>query len=269
VKHATTLLIALSASALAQTPPLTPAPRILQVFRESIRPGKESQYVRAEIEVAATLARLGFPHNYLTVSAVTGASDVWIFNGFDSYADVDQTGAAISSKPELLAAFDRHMASKDGLVIEGRSIFAHHRDDISSGRGLSGSRPRFFSIAVVSVRPGHQGEYAEIWRILRAGHEHAGITDIHLIYEVASGMPDPTFIVLTPAASLEDAGTSRLTHGRRFEEALGAAQSAKMRELMSSAILTSETNIFAIHPGMSLPAKEWMDADPDFWKPQR
>ena len=108
---------------------------------------------------------------------------------------------------------------------------------------------------------------AEIWRILRAGHERAGITDIHLIYEVVSGMRDATFIVLTPAASLEDAGTSRLTHGRRFEEALGAAQSAKLRELMSSAVLASETNIFAIHPGMSLPAKEWMDADPDFWKP--
>src|SRR5260370_4581205 len=127
------------------------------------------------------------------------------------------------------------MANKDGRVIEGRSIFAHHRDDISSGRGLSGSRPRFFSIAVVSARPGHEGEYAEIWRILRAGHERAGITGIHLIYEVVSGMRDATFIVLTPAASLEDAATSRLTHGRPFEQALGAAHSAKLRELTSSA----------------------------------
>ena len=141
--------------------------------------------------------------------------------------------------------------------------------NISSGRGLSGARPRFFSITVVTVRAGHEGEYAEIWRILRSGHQRAGLTDIHSIYEVSSGMADGTFLVLTPAGSLEEAGISRFTHGRRFEEALGPTAAAKLHELMSNAVLSSETNIFAIHPGISLPAKEWVDADPDFWKPPK
>jgi hypothetical protein len=42
-----------------------------------------------------------------------------------------------------------------------------------------------------------------------------------------------------------------------------------MHELMRTAVLSSETNIFAIHPGISFPAKEWVDADPDFWKPPK
>ncbi|HEV8145494.1 MAG TPA: hypothetical protein VGP79_03900 [Bryobacteraceae bacterium] len=267
--RAAALAILLGAHALAQSPPLTPAPRILQIFRETVRPGRENAYVKNEIEIAAAMARLDYPSRYLTVSAITGINDIWVLNGFDDYAQVDQTGVEIAKNPSIMESIGRIMDSKDGLVNEGRTIFAHYREDMSQGRGLSGPRPRFFSITVVSVRAGHERDYAEMWRISHAGHQRSGLTDIHSVYQVASGMPDGTFLVFTPAGSLEDAGTSRITHGRRFDEALGATAAARMHELMRSVVLGSETNIFAIHAGMSFPAKEWVDADPDFWKPPK
>jgi len=252
--------------ALAQSP-FTPPPRILQIFREMPRPGKEVDYFRNEVDVVAGLARLNFPRAFLGLNAATGVNDVWVLSGFDNYTDLQQLSADIAKNPALGEAIDKIAASKDGLLNEGRTILAHYREDMSQGRGLSGPRPRFFSITVVTVRPGYERDYAEMWRISHAGHQRAGLTDIHSVYDVSTGMQDGTFLIFTPAGSLEEAGTSRITHGRRFDEALGAQAAARMHELMRTAVLSSETNIFAIHPGISFPAKEWVDADPDFWKP--
>jgi hypothetical protein len=37
--------------------------------------------------------------------------------------------------------------------------------------------------------------------------------------------------------------------------------------LSASAIARTETLLFSVSPPMSFPAKEWVDGDPEFWKP--
>jgi hypothetical protein len=264
LRRVVALLFLIAAHAAAQHP-LTPAPRVLQVFRESIRAGREPAYFGNEAKLVANLARLEFPMRFLAFSAITGSSELWSFVGYDSYADVDQLSAAIGNNPECGRALGEIAGSKDGLINDGRTLFAHYREDMSFGRGISSPRPRYFVITVVSVRAGHERDYAELCRLQHVGHQRAGLTDIHSVYAVASGGQDATFIVITPAGSLEEAGTSRINHGRRFDEALGP-QAARLHELQRTAVIGSETNIYAIRPDLSLPAKDWVDADPEFWK---
>jgi hypothetical protein len=71
VKRAALLLVLVGANALAQYP-FTPPPRILQIFREMPRPGKEVDYFRNEVDVVAGLARLNFPRAFLGLNAATG-----------------------------------------------------------------------------------------------------------------------------------------------------------------------------------------------------
>ncbi len=57
-------------------------------------------------------------------------------------------------------------------------------------------------------------------------------------------------------------------NGDTFQAAIGEDGNKKLRELTNSAVLTSETNIFAFSPKMSYVSKEMIAADPDFWAPK-
>ena len=42
----------------------------------------------------------------------------------------------------------------------------------------------------------------------------------------------------------------------------------KLADLESSALVTTQANLFAFSPAMSYVPDEWIKADPDFWKPK-
>jgi hypothetical protein len=68
-------------------------------------------------------------------------------------------------------------------------------------------------------------------------------------YQVTSGAEDVTFIVMTPARSLQEVQTT-----------------PSLEDAGNDAILSSETRLYAVSPSMSLPAQSWLEADPEFWK---
>jgi hypothetical protein len=67
-------------------------------------------------------------------------------------------------------------------------------------------------------------------------------------YQVTSGTDDVTFIVMTPARTMQEIQTTPLLDDP------------------SDIVVSSETRLYAVSPAMSLPAQSWIDADPDFWK---
>jgi len=251
--------------AMAQQVPFTPPPRILQLHREQIVPNRQGDYLRNETDAVAAESRVGFQHSYLALRGLNQANDVWFVNGFDSYADIDQIGRDFAANADLTAALNNISAAKADLVIDPREIFARFREDLSYGRGMSGQRTRYFVLSIVSVRPGHAQEYAEVRRIIRSFHQQSNSPIIHSVYQVDSGMPDGTFLIFTPASSLDDAGAAR-QFDQSLIENVDAGTRSKLRDLSSAAIGESETSILAINPAISYPAKEWVAADPDLWK---
>ena len=252
--------------AFAQQAPFTPAPRVLQIYREQVLLGREGDYLRIETEAVAMESRLHFQHSYLTLQGVNRSGEVWYVNGYDTYAQIDQIGQDVAANRELTTALQQVAVEKADLVLDPHTVFGRFRGDLSYGRGLSGPRTRYFVVSVVSVRPGHGQDYAELRKIIRSAHERANSGEIHSVYQVESGMPDGTFLVFTPAATLEEGGASR-QFDQSLDNALDAASRTRLRELSEAAILQSETNILSVNATISLPAKEWVDADPELWKP--
>jgi hypothetical protein len=251
--------------AMAQQAPFTPAPRILQLHREQVVPTRQSDYFRNEADAVAAESRLGFQHSYLALRGVNQSNDVWFVNGFDSYADIDQIGRDVAANADLTAALNNTAQIKADLVIDPHEIFARFREDLSYGRGMSGQRTRYFILSIISVRPGHLQDYADIRRIVRAFDQQSNSAIIHSVYQVDSGMPDGTFLIFTPAASLDDAGAAR-QFDQSLIENVDSGTRTKLRDLGSAAIGESETSILAINPAISYPDKGWVAADPDLWK---
>ena len=127
---------------------------------------------------------------------------------------------------------------------------------------------RYFYVTTVRVRPGHESEYEQINKITREAHQKANIPERWSAWQVNYGMPRGTFIIFQPLKSLADVDAFPQTHGEAYQAAIGEEGAKKLRELTTSAILTSETNIVAFSPKMSYPRKEWVEADPQFWTPK-
>jgi hypothetical protein len=146
-------------------------------------------------------------------------------------------------------------------LIDSHPAFARYRDDLSYGGGLTGVGTRYMLVTTVTVAAGHGGDFVELRKQIRAGHERARADDNLAVYQVESGMADGTYVLFSFAASIEDAGALAQFRARSFERASGDATQA----LASKAIVNSQTVLFAVNPEISLPAPEWIRSDAEFW----
>ena len=154
-------------------------PQILQIYREPLKPGCEAAYAAVETEIARAAAQLGCPHPYLGAESLTGAKEVWWFNGYDSPAQQTQVADAYMRNTRLMSALQTLAAKKAGFVLQPIEVFAHHRPALSDGSLWTLDRCRF--LVITTTR----------------GDRHANGT----VFEAADG----TRFVIAPANSREDA----------------------------------------------------------------
>lgn len=246
---------------LAQPTPFSPPPAVLQVNREFLRIGHHADVLEIERQSVQGQAELKSPHSYLALTSMSGPDELWWLHGFDSYAGIDQEWAKVRAVPGLMEQWSRTPKLKSDMVSGSGEMFAHFRDDLSYGGGLTGNRTRYLIITTVTVAPGHGGDFAELRRQIRAGHERARAADNLAVYHVDSGMPDGTYLMFTFAASLDEAGTVMQYRSRSQER----AANEPLAVLTAKSIQQSQTVVFAVNPEISFPAGEWIQSDPEFW----
>jgi hypothetical protein len=123
-------------------------------------------------------------------------------------------------------------------------------------------------VQLIRVKPGRGREFADNWREVVAAHEKAKMEESWAFYQVASGMPDGTYLYLQAHTSLAEVDQTAKTHGAAaYRDAVGEAGRARAREATQLAVEFSQTLYFAFNPKMSTVPKAWMDADP-FWAPK-
>jgi len=227
-------------------------PRILQIYRDRIHSGRESAYEELEIQAAQAAARADSPAPYLTMSSMSGPSEAWYLVWYDSYLHMEETADSFFRNTALSAELNRILRSKGDLISGSDTIFAQYRPELSYGSDTGPLRARFYAISTVRILPGHDAEFVEFRRNTRLAHQKANEPVSHSVYEVVSGMPDGTFITLTPLAALRDVN-------------LGLELLGEPGKTFRQATISSETQIFAIRPPMSYAAQAWLAADPEFW----
>ncbi len=254
-----------TASLLGQTPP-TPPPNVLQISREEVKPGRVAEHEKLETEWARAYARANWPTNYLAVVALTGPPEAWFITGYESFVAVEKDQKSFEGASALRTQTEKFGQQDAELLDSAQNMIAVYRDELSYGQRPDLGKMRYFSITTTRVRPGHDHEFVEARKMVKAAHEKANIPERLSMWQVTSGAPTGTYLQLVPRKSLVELDEAPKLHGSAYETALGGEEGQKkLRELQAASILSAETNHFAFNPKMSHPSKEWMDSDPTFW----
>ena len=110
--------------------------------------------------------------------SVTGPSEAWFVSGFDSLAAWEKDRLDNEKNAVLTAQLDQ-LGEKDGEVLSGvRSIVARYREDLSyRPGGVNIGQMRYFYVTTFRIRPGHENDYTEANKIVRAAHEKANVPE--------------------------------------------------------------------------------------------
>jgi hypothetical protein len=128
--------------------PIARPPHILQIYRERLKPGSESEYHAIEEDTARIAAALGCPNPYLGAESLTGPKEVWWLNGYQSSAEQKQVYDDYAKNTPLMTALQQSSQRKAPLTLEPIEAFATYRHDLSAGSPWILGLGRFLSITV-------------------------------------------------------------------------------------------------------------------------
>jgi hypothetical protein len=140
---------------LMQAASLSQPPQILQIVREPIKPGQDDAYRAIEEETAHISAAEGCPHPYLAAESLTGAKEIWWFNGYQSAAEQKQVADAYARNARLVSSLQRQSARKSVLTMKPTEVFATYRPDMSGGTPWTIGSGRFL-VVTETTRPGQR-----------------------------------------------------------------------------------------------------------------
>ncbi|HET8890537.1 MAG TPA: hypothetical protein VFQ41_16660 [Candidatus Angelobacter sp.] len=259
------LLAATSIAAVAQQTESAPPPAVLQIYRDPVKPSRMAEYSRIESEAALACARAGtWP--YLAAQTMTGPQEVWFIYGFDSYDAMEHSAEPFARNAALSAELNRLLEAKGNLVEEPRGVFAHYREDLSGNAPLIQPRTRFFTVTIVTVHPGHERDFEDIHRALKAARQKSGVADNRVVYQVASGMPKNTYLIFSAHRSLQNAGGALDPAVDNYAADVDDSTRNRLDDYTRVSVQRSETWLFSVSPAMSNPAGEWIADDPQFWR---
>jgi len=260
-----TLLCGLGAtSALHAQDPVTPPPKVLQIIREVIKPGHGPAHTKVEAGWPAAFTKANAGGHYIAMTSTTGPGEALFVAGWDSFAAFEQDGQANEKNAALMAELDR-LAQVDGEHLSNfNNVFATYREDLSYRAPVSIPKMRHFSITTYRVKPGRTAEFAAARKHISAVHEKRNMDEHWAVYQVTSGMPAGTFLLIMPLKSMAELDAAAAMHDKAYEDALAAESQNKLGDLMNASLDSSTNMLFSFSPKMSYPPKEWTVADA-FW----
>jgi hypothetical protein len=129
------------------------------------------------------------------------------------------------------------------------------------------SNMRYLDISVYQVRPGHDAEWNEVVKMVKAAYEKA-VPKAHWgTYEEVYGGEGGRYLVLTARRTLAEVDRG-FEEDKQWVAAIGEDGMKKLGELYGASVESSEHQLFAFNPRMSYVDDAWIKADPDFWKPK-
>jgi hypothetical protein len=188
-------------------------PRLLYIYRDSLKSGVDSVYRSIEDQGAQICADLKCPNPYLALESLNGPHEAWWVNAFASEADTTRVVKAYAANRPLMEALGAVAEHKESLIGTPIKGYAVYRPDLSRGVAWSLAGARFMLVTVSRNRRPADGS----------------------VWEAA----DSTLYVFRPVKTRQQA------------EALAEAPAVR---------------VFAVRPNWSMPAPEWVAADPDFWR---
>jgi hypothetical protein len=245
--------------------PASTPPKILLLVHQQFKSGSEGAQQKLEVSIVHACDRLDVPNSWIDLQSITGPPEALSFDPFDSFEQVDKAyavwGQLFAAHPQLanLQEQIRALETSEGTVIAVR------RDDLGYRvNRIDLSKARFIRVLEIGLRPGHESEFVESFKLLSAAYEKINADMPWVVYQANVGMPSPSFLVFVPMRALKE-NDAYLARAPKLREAEGDTGFERMQQIARDAYASTESNLYAISPETSHVTKEIIDGDPDFW----
>ncbi len=227
----------------------------LRVIREDIKEGKSAAHEKTEAAYARAISKTKAP-GYVAWDAITGPSEVWFVDRYDSYQALDEARKITTAEP--LSSTLAQLDEPDGaLRTISRTMILRYEKGLSyTPVPANLAKNRYVRAATWRIRPFHGRDFAEMRKIINDSAEKNGSKQRLIVYGVVSGAPVGTYIVLAGAESLKALEAGPINPDERYNK------------LGQDIVASIETTLFTVSPKMSNPPKEYITADPNFWTPK-
>lgn len=260
---------ALGAGQIARAQQAMGPPKVLVISREVEKPGKRAAHEKWEAGWPAAFAKVKWPVHYLAACSVTGEPRCLFITGYESMEAWEKDNQAQARNSTLSAELGRLAAGDADYITETRTGAFTYEPEISYPRveGSLGTR-RYFLIVSYRVKPGHGGHFNEVRKLIKAAHEKINAADHYAIFHNAAGSDAGLYLIFLPITSLAEWDKFPDIHGKEYQDALGEEGQKKVQEFSAQGVESIEVQLFAFNPKMSYPQDEYIQADPEFWKPK-
>jgi hypothetical protein len=243
-------------------------PKFLNMVHQELKPGRSGAYAELETSIARIYSRENIPVFWVELGSITGPAEVLYLNLFDSSEEMakamDALSTGLAAHPELVQMQDRLLQENTS---NGTSVLGVRRDDMGyRANTIDFSKMRVLRLSTVFAHPGYERAFMETeWSLSEASAKvHA--RSAWAVYEVVGGLPEPSFVIVTPMQSLQDIdGIFEASESLKTTE--GGALEQHLQELARIAYGTSDTRLFVVGPRMSHVSKKFAASDADFWAP--
>src|SRR5262249_26332939 len=263
------VFVSTALQAAAQPPTNSPPPKVLSIFREDVKASRTGAHEKVEAGYVAALRKANWPVFSIALTPVAGPNDAWFINAYDSFEAMEKDRRAIDKNAELSREFERLDALDAEFRTNQRGFVAFFREDLSYHPTIDLAQIRYFEIITLRARPGHDSEFTEAAKAIRAAFEKKNSPEDHYaIFQVEAGLPAGTYFVFIPMKSLREIDRNMSPENQQaFMKAFGESGFKKFEKLVADSVLSEEVAIYAISPKMSYVSKEFAAAGGDFWKP--
>lgn len=242
-------------------------PKVLQITREVIKPGKAGAiHDRSESNFVQAMARAKWPTHYIAMNSLSGRSRALYITGYASFDAWEKDNKAVDKNATLSAELDRDSVTDGELLDETDEVVLYYDEDTSYRPNPDLSQARYLEISVFKIKPGHGKDWDELVKLVIDTHKKAGTSAHWATYELAYGGGDE-YVIFSADKSLSEIDTG-FAEDKQFRDALGEEGARRFHELSESTIESADSELFQINPRQSYVPDEWIKADPEFWKPK-
>ncbi|MGH9524995.1 MAG: hypothetical protein ACRD3E_20910 [Terriglobales bacterium] len=246
--------------AVAQDDSMHGPPKVLQIVREQVKPGKGDAHIASESAWSRALKAAKYDHPMLAMTSATGSTEAWFLNGYESFAALEKNSQKWDNDPAVRRVVEIYDPKEAEFVSNDTILTARYVPEASYHANVNIGEYRYFAVAIARFRLG--ADAVAFYKALNDAREKAG-EDTHMaVYAVTSGAPFGTYISFTPMKSVADWDTPPSPALQAAEKETGWI------DMIPKDVAGGEFRLFAFSAGMSIPSKEMIAAAPDFWSPK-
>ena len=237
----------------AQTTPSMP--KVIQVFREYIKPGRSGAiHDHSESNFVQAMAREKWPTHYVALNSLSGKSRALYMTAYDSFDAWQKDADAMNKNAALSGAFDLASMTDGELLDSTDAGILSYDDDLSYRPQPDLSFVRYFEISTYRIKPGHRKDWHDLVNMVIDAHKKAGTSASWATYSLAYGGDGDTYIIFSADKSMADIDQGYM-EDKKFRDAMGEDGMKRFQELVAETIEHADNGLLRDQPPPELSAR--------------